>query len=114
MELENYTASVKVLKEAIDRPDNFWEAHRQQPFTREYELTPPRVETALEEENVLRKIEVLDAVSSGFYPVKFWNFELGNFVQYNNYEGLRLGAGGETNEKIFREFPAKFLCCLWD
>ncbi len=104
VELENYTASVKVLKEAIDRPDNFWEAHRQQPFTREDELTPPRVETALEEENVLRKIEVLDAVSSGFYPVKFWNFELGNFVQYNNYEGLRLGAGGETNEKFSENF----------
>ncbi len=104
VDIEKRSASIIVLDEAYDQSVNFWETNRKQPYTPEDELTAGRVEKAVSIGNINRKREVLNAISQGFYPVDFWNFDLSNFVNYNNYEGLRLGAGGETNEKFSRRF----------
>ena len=104
VEIEKYSASIKVLDEAHQQSVNFWEINRRQPYTVEDELTAGRVENALLTGNVLRKIEILNAISKGFYPVGFFDFDLSKFVNYNNYEGFRMGAGGQTNESFSRKF----------
>ncbi|HSP82832.1 MAG TPA: DUF5686 family protein, partial [Gillisia sp.] len=104
VEIEKYSPSIKVLDEANEQSVNFWEINRKQPFTVEDELTAGRVENALLKGNILRKIEVLNAISQGFFPVGFVDFDLSKFVNYNNYEGFRMGAGGQTNEDFSRKF----------
>ncbi|MEP6262148.1 MAG: DUF5686 family protein [Gillisia sp.] len=104
VEIEKYSPSIKVLNEANDQSVNFWEINRRQPFTVEDELTAGRVENALLKGNILRKIEVLNAISQGFFPVGFVDLDLSKFVNYNNYEGFRMGAGGQTNEGFSRKF----------
>lgn len=39
---------------------------------------------------------------TGFYPLGFFDVDLRYFVKYNNYEGMRLGFGGITNQKLFK------------
>ncbi len=41
---------------------------------------------------------------SGFYPIGFFDVDLRYFIKYNNYEGIRLGFGGITNERLFENF----------
>ena len=38
--------------------------------------------------------------NTGFYPIAFFDIDLKYIIKYNNYEGLRLGIGGITNEKL--------------
>lgn len=38
---------------------------------------------------------------SGFYPLSFFDFDLRYLIKYNNYEGIRLGMGGTTNDRLF-------------
>ncbi|OAB80497.1 DUF5686 family protein [Cochleicola gelatinilyticus] len=42
--------------------------------------------------------------STGYYPLSFFDFDLKYLIKYNNYEGLRLGAGGVTNNKLSEKF----------
>jgi hypothetical protein len=60
-------------------------------------LTAQKVDSIIKARNIERKIIVKKAIANGHYPVGFWNFDLSKFIKYNNYEGLRLGAGGTTN-----------------
>lgn len=104
VETDIYTPSRKVLDEADQRSVNFWEGNRQEPFTKEDELTSLRVNRIIITRDILRKREILDAISIGYYPVGFWNFDLSNFIKYNTYEGFRVGLGGETNQKFSNTF----------
>lgn len=46
----------------------------------------------------LRKKAFLKQLGNGFYPTKFLNIDLKYLVKFNQYEGLRTGLGGETND----------------
>ncbi len=39
---------------------------------------------------------------TGFYPLSFFDIDLRYLVKYNDYEGFRLGFGGMTNDKLFK------------
>jgi len=41
---------------------------------------------------------------TGFYPIAFFDIDLRYLIKYNNYEGIRLGFGGITNERLFERF----------
>ena len=43
-------------------------------------------------------------LSSGYYPIGFFDIDLKTLIKLNNYEGLRLGIGGLTNEKLFENY----------
>lgn len=40
-------------------------------------------------------------LATGFYPIGFFNFDLKTLIKYDNYEGIRLGIGGLTNDELF-------------
>ncbi|MBT8262147.1 MAG: hypothetical protein KJO05_04945 [Bacteroidia bacterium] len=40
---------------------------------------------------------------TGFYPLGFFDVDLRYFIKYNNYEGIRIGFGGITNERLFED-----------
>jgi len=43
-------------------------------------------------------------LSSGYYPVGFFDIDLKTLIKLNNYEGLRLGIGGLTNDRLFEKY----------
>jgi len=43
-------------------------------------------------------------LSTGYYPVGFFDIDLKTLIKYNSYEGFRLGVGGLTNEKLFDKY----------
>jgi len=42
--------------------------------------------------------------NTGFYPIGFFDIDLRYLIKYNNYEGIRLGVGGVTNDRLFEHF----------
>lgn len=95
--MPKYAAAINVLEDANGKPINYWEANRQIPFTIKDELTSKKVDSIIRVRDIERKIRVKKAISHGYLPAGMWDFDISKFFKYNNYEGIRLGAGGTTN-----------------
>lgn len=95
--MPKYAATINVLEDANEKPVNYWEANRQIPFTVKDELTSQKVDSIIRTRNIESKIRVKKAISNGYLPAGMWDFDISKFFKYNNYEGIRLGAGGTTN-----------------
>ncbi|WP_299333626.1 hypothetical protein [uncultured Psychroserpens sp.] len=52
----------------------------------------------------LRKREFLKQLGNGFYPTKVLNIDLKYLIKFNQYEGLRTGLGGETNDGFSEKY----------
>lgn len=42
--------------------------------------------------------------NTGFYSIGFFDVDLRYLIKYNNYEGIRLGFGGVTNDRLFSNY----------
>lgn len=47
---------------------------------------------------------LLTHLGNGYFPTKYFNFDLRYLVKYNQYEALRTGLGGVTNENFSEKF----------
>lgn len=95
-----YAAAINVLENANDKSINYWEANRQIPFTLKDEFTSQKVDSIIKARDIEKKIRVKKAISKGHLPLGVWDFDLSKFFKFNNYEGIRLGAGGNTNSEF--------------
>ncbi len=43
-------------------------------------------------------------LSTGYFPLGFFDIDLKTLIKYNNYEGVRLGIGGLTNDRLFESY----------
>lgn len=43
-------------------------------------------------------------LSTGYFPVGFFDIDLKTLIKYNHYEGFRLGVGGLTNNRLFENY----------
>ena len=55
-------------------------------------------------EKVRNNIYRVTRVNDGFLPVSLWNIDLKTLIKLNNFEGLRLGFGGQTNSRLSKRF----------
>ena len=49
-------------------------------------------------------IEKVNPLESGFYPLWIFDIDLRSVIKYNDHEGLRVGIGGITNDKLFEKY----------
>ncbi|MCH7525354.1 MAG: hypothetical protein IIC74_10245 [Bacteroidetes bacterium] len=52
----------------------------------------------------IKKGEFLNYIGNGYYPTKYFNFDLRYLIKFNQYEGFRTGLGGVTNENFSETF----------
>lgn len=98
------SAEILINSDANSRLESFWEGNRTETLSKEDQLSRERAQRLIKEKKVEEKISLQNSVSTGYYPVGFWNFDLGKFFKFNNYEGIRLGFGGKTNEQLSKKF----------
>ncbi len=104
VQLEKTAATVVVPEKSSRKSINYWAANRKETYTFEDELTAIWVDSIIKTQNIERKIEVKKAVLKGFYPIGFFDLDIAKLIKYSNYEGVRFGLGGQTNEKFSRIF----------
>jgi hypothetical protein len=103
-DLEQNTASIEVPPGAGQQPENFWDANRQEPFTYRDENAARYVDSIIKADNIERRIEVKQALTNGYYPLGFWNFNISGIYSSNGHEGWRMGLGGKTNSRLSEYF----------
>ncbi|MGY5850755.1 DUF5686 family protein [Salegentibacter sp. F14] len=102
--IKGISAQVEVAPEAFNPDKEFWQENRQQPFTYSDKNLEERVVELVKKKDVERRIGIKNTIGTGYFPVGFWDFDLGKFLKFNNYEGIRLGVGGKTNNRFSDKF----------
>ena len=104
---ENLTlsqATIKVDPLANNKPESYWNQYRTNAITKKDLNSFPIVDSIVKAQNIERRIDVIQSVNTGYYPIGFFDFDLTYPLKFNNYEGLRVGLGGKTNTNLSDRF----------
>jgi hypothetical protein len=102
LDTENY--DILVEDNAHKRDTQYWESHRKLPLTPKDSLFFKGTAQTLKRQNTISRIKKLENVNDGFFPIFKWKTDLKTLIKINNFEGLRLGIGGLTNEEFSDQF----------
>ncbi|WP_035483659.1 hypothetical protein [Gaetbulibacter saemankumensis] len=56
------------------------------------------------QDSINHENKFLKSLGNGYFPTKYFNFDLRYLFKYNQYEGVRTGLGGTTNENFSEKF----------
>lgn len=102
--IKNNTAAISIASEAIHRDESYWKKYRTDTITAKDTFSFSVVDSIVKAQKIERRIDILQSFNTGYYPLGFFNLDLTYPLKYNNYEGIRTGLGGKTNEKLSERF----------
>lgn len=97
-EFDEVTTDVK--KDAYRQHDSLWNEYRYRPLTEKEVRTYEVVDSIGQVHHFDRLFGSLEMLMTGYLPTHYFNIRLGSLIDYNEYEGLRLGIGGKTNRNV--------------
>lgn len=56
------------------------------------------------EQDSLKKSKFFKQIGNGFFPTKYIDIDLRYLIKFNQYEGLRTGLGGRTNDNLSEKY----------
>ena len=92
--------NLELSKEANEQTAEYWEAQRKKPLTTKEESTYEVIDSLGKELNFDKKMRLIEAMATGMFPIGPISIETNRIMDYNEFEGLRLGLGVRTNDKI--------------
>ena len=104
LSLKKPNVSISIDPTANSKDEMYWKKYRTQAITEKDLKTFPIIDSIVDAQNIERRINVIQHFNVGYYPISFFDFDLRYPIKYNNFEGLRLGIGGVTNEKLSDKF----------
>ena len=98
--------TIQFNDDAAKKKENFWDEYRTDSITERGKNTYKVIDSIVkvEGENIEQKINIGRNILNGIYPTKYINLNLGKILNFNNYEGFRIGFGGETNSNFSDTF----------
>jgi len=70
--------------------------HSQEPATQK--------DSSVVENDTINKTDYLKQLGNGYFPTRFLNVDLRYLIKFNQYEGLRTGLGGVTNDEFSKKY----------
>ncbi len=98
------STTIQFKDDAAHKSEPFWNTYRTDSVTNRDKKTYLVLDSLAKKEHIEHKINLARSILKGFYPTKYINLNLGKIINLNNYEGLRLGFGGITNNKFSSKF----------
>ncbi|HEY9220020.1 MAG TPA: DUF5686 family protein [Lutibacter sp.] len=100
IKIKNTAPTIQFSDDAYKKQDDFWNKYRTDSLTKRGENTYKMIDSVAEIEKVDKKVNFARNLLKGVFPTKYFNISLGKVINFNNYEGLRFGFGGETNSNF--------------
>lgn len=97
---------IEIEEGATKRKGEFWKAYRIDSLTLRELETYRVIDSIGKAENFDKMASTFQTLLTGKIPVGFVNVDIDKFIHYNDYEGLYLGMGLHTNQKVSRTFVA--------
>jgi hypothetical protein len=95
---------VEVEKAATDRSEEYWNQYRTDSLTAKDRKTYEVVDSIGKKTNFDKYAKGFKTILSGRIPYKFIDFDLNRILGFNTYEGLILGLGIHTNDRLAKWF----------
>ncbi|MEE4256713.1 MAG: DUF5686 family protein [Bacteroidales bacterium] len=95
---------VDVDPNAHDRNEEYWAKFRTDSLSERDLRTYEFMDSIGEEVNFDRLAKTFETIMTGKIPWKFISFDIDKFLRYDQYEGLYLGLGIHTNDRLSRRF----------
>jgi hypothetical protein len=95
---------VEVEKSAGARNEDFWNQYRTDTLTAKDRKTYMVLDSVGKEANLDKYAKSLQTILSGKWPWGPIDIDINKFINYNTYEGLILGLGLHTNERVAKWF----------
>lgn len=102
--VKSSAATMQFNDDAHKQTDAFWNKYRTDSLTERGKKTYTVLDSLAKKEGVEKKINLARNILKGYYPTKYINLNLGKIINLNNYEGLRIGFGGETNSNFSSKY----------
>ncbi|NNC70671.1 MAG: carboxypeptidase-like regulatory domain-containing protein [Flavobacteriaceae bacterium] len=100
----NSASSIKFDENAGRRNSAYWNSARTDSITKRDLETYRYIDSLSQKEDIERKLKIARKVLKGYYPTKYFDFDLSQLINFNNYEGFRFGFGGITNTSFSKSF----------
>jgi hypothetical protein len=88
------------LDDAAKKSEDFWNIYRNDSLTIKEKNTYAFMDSVGKKEKFDQKLKTIEVLLSNKIRYKFLDFDLDKFLNYNDYEGFRLGASFNTNQKF--------------
>lgn len=95
---------LKMGEDAGKKDSTYWEKHRVDALTQKEKDTYVFIDSLGESINLDKKLFVYQALFRGAFPIGPIDLSLKHLLNFNGYEGFRLGLGGETNDHVMKNF----------
>lgn len=99
-------APVRLDERATVMSDSLWNQVRAENHDSRIDSAHVFLDSVSEFTNLDRFVELFQSLLEGKIRVKFLDLELNKIINFNDFEGFRLGFGAETNERLLR--PVRF------
>ncbi len=96
----SFSEKIKINELAHKKPETYWNQFRKDSISKREIRTYEIIDSIALKNKVEYKLELARELLKGYYPTKYFNIELSKIIALNQFEGLRLGLGGETNKRI--------------
>ncbi len=99
-------ATVRMSNDASSLSDSLWNQVRGNNHDTRIDATHVFLDSVSEFTNLDRLVELSQSLLTGRLKFKFLDIELNRILNFNDFEGFRLGLGLETNERLLK--PLRF------
>ncbi|HOY30454.1 MAG TPA: DUF5686 family protein [Bacteroidales bacterium] len=94
-----------IFEEGAGKKDeNYWTAHRQDTLTTKELTTYEKMDSLGKKKKFDYIPDLAEKILEGYIPLSIFDFSLSYLFNYNNIEGVRVGLGLRTNEKLCKWF----------
>jgi len=86
------------------KSDEYWNGVRFEPLTDKDSNTYKTLDSISKANNLQKKINTLKLIQTESFPIGKINFEINRIFRYRNYEGIRVGGGFHTNDRLSTKY----------
>lgn len=94
----------EIFPSAINKPDSSWTRFNHYDFDQRDENSYQKLDSISGRAGLQLKLRILRRLIVGYIPLGPVDLRLTDLIAYNNYEGIRVGLGGVTNDKFSHRF----------
>lgn len=104
LQIKKPSIFIEIKDDAINKPESFWDYYRKDSLDIRSQKTYVLLDSVALKKRLESRITIGRKVINGYLPIRFFDLDLRKLFSYNNYEGVRLGIGGVTNELFSRKY----------
>lgn len=96
----NSASTIEINDDANSKNQSYWNKYRSESITNRGLEAYRIIDSLTEAQGVEKKLNIARKVFKGYFPAKYFDIDLSQIANFNNYEGFRIGFGGTTNNLI--------------